>query len=482
MEIDPAYQQALDYLYGFVDYSLTRAFRNAPEHFDLGRMVDFLARLGNPHQKYACVHVAGTKGKGSTSAMIVSVLQAAGYRTGFYSSPHLLDYTERIRMDGQPITHERLVEMIDRIKPVVADVPGLTTFEITTALGLLYFAEEGADVGVLEVGLGGRLDATNVVNPLVSVITSISYDHTQVLGDTLALIAGEKGGIIKPGRPVVVAPQREEARRVLEHLAMERQAPLTQVGVDFLYAAGSHSTTSQTFLIWSSAEQMLATEFIETAGRENWQPLRITIPLLGYHQIENAATAYAALQVIGQNGLPVSEADILRGLAGVHWPGRFEYLRRKPPVIVDSAHNPDSALKLRQALDDYLPGQPIILVFGASEDKDIHGMMDELLPRVRRVIATESVHPRAIKADTLVELTHRHGKPAQAILPVEAALVKALELAGSEAAVVITGSIFIAAAAQEAWQQLGLAGMNGNGKEDNPAAGAAFSSTKRGSL
>jgi len=292
-----------------------------------------------------------------------------------------------------------------------------------------------------------------VVEPLVSVITSLSMDHMNVLGDTLAQIAFEKAGIIKPDRPVVLAPQKEEAQHVVERVAKERRSRLVQVGRDFLFAPISHNLDRQSLAVWSVEEQFLVDEYIETGGRNHWQPTRLTIPLLGYHQVENAATAYTALQVARQEGLSIPEAAIEQGFSKVNWPGRFEFLSRNPLLIVDSAHNRDSALKLRQAIDDYIPGVPVILLFGASEDKDIEGMFAELLPRVRRVIATRSVHPRAADANKLVELAHHYGKQAQALIPLEAALDVALEMAGSEAAVVAAGSLFIAAAVREAWQR-----------------------------
>ncbi len=448
-----AYQEALDYLYSFVDYSLTRSFRYAPEKFDLGRMHALLSLLGDPHRCCPVIHVAGTKGKGSTAALIASALQAAGLRTGFYSSPHLEDYGERIRVNGVNISHAELAALVEEIKPSVAKIERLTTFEITTAIGFLHFARQGCDAAVIEVGLGGRLDATNVVDPLVSVITSLSMDHMNVLGDTLAKIAYEKAGIIKPGRPIVLAPQREEARLVVEQIAQERKAPLSEVGKDYFYAPWSHSLDGQTFLVWQASEQALVDEFIESGGQAPWEPLRMRIPLLGYHQVQNAATAFTALQAAKQQGLPVSEAAIREGFQKVQWQGRFEVLQRNPILIVDSAHNQDSALKLRLTIDDYLPGRPVILLFGASEDKDIRGMFAELLPRVRRLVATQSVHPRAMDAYQLVSLAHTFGCPAQAILPVEAALAAAVDLAEREEAVVVAaGSLFIAAAVRAAWQ------------------------------
>ena len=235
-----AYQEALDYLYGFVDYSLTRNFRYTADKFDLGRMVELMQLLGDPQTQYPVIHVAGTKGKGSTAAFIASALQAAGLRVGFYTSPHLQDYCERIQVNRKDISHADFTDLVQTVKPTVARVEQLTTFEITTALGFLYFAQQKCDVAVIEVGLGGRLDATNVVDPLVSVITSLSMDHMNVLGDTLAKIAFEKAGIIKPDRPVVLAPQREEARQVVEQVAEERNAPVMRVGQDYLFSPWSH--------------------------------------------------------------------------------------------------------------------------------------------------------------------------------------------------------------------------------------------------
>ena len=454
MDVETAYQAALDYLYSFVDYSLTRNLRYSPETFDLKRMEALMERLGHPERQYPVIHVAGTKGKGSVSVMCASVLQVQGYRTGFYTSPHLQEYTERIQVDGQQITKEELVELVDEIKPHVASIEQLTTFEITTALAFLYFARRGANAAVIEVGLGGRLDATNVVIPLVSVITSLSMDHMNVLGDTLALIAGEKAGIIKQGRPVVLSPQKDEARLVVERIAVERGSRLVEVGRDIHYAPISHSLDGQSFMVWNAKDQALVDDYLESDQPSVWQPHLLTIPLLGYHQVENAATAYETLQIAREEGLQISEESILNGLANVHWPGRFEILQRRPTLLVDSAHNRDSALKLRLAIDDYLPGRPVVLLFGASEDKDIFGMFAELMPRVKQVIATQSIHPRAMDANKLVELAHQFGVRARAILPLDHALEKALAAAGDEAIVVATGSLFIAAAIREVWSKM----------------------------
>ena len=263
MQIEALYQQTLDYLYSFVDYSLTRSTRYSPEHFDLNRMVTFVEYLNDPQNAYPIIHVAGTKGKGSVSAMIAAALEAAGYKVGLYTSPHLQDYAERIQINGAPILHQELIQMIAELRPYLDQGTNLTTFEITTGLAFRYFEQQGVNAAVIEVGLGGRLDATNVVIPLVSVITSLSYDHTLFLGDTLAEIAGEKAGIIKRGVPVVLSPQKDEARFVVERIAAEREATLYLVGRDFLFAPVTHSLEGQTLLVWPSVEQEHLDEYIE---------------------------------------------------------------------------------------------------------------------------------------------------------------------------------------------------------------------------
>jgi dihydrofolate synthase/folylpolyglutamate synthase len=449
IETEQQYQEALDFLYSFIDYSLKRNFRNAAEKFDLDRMREFMHHLGDPQKDYKIIHVAGTKGKGSVASYCASVLSAGGYKTGLYTSPHMVEFTERIRIDGQDISKADLVTLVEIIKPITTKVPEITTFELTTALAFLYFSHQQADVAVFEVGLGGRLDATNIVDPVVSVITSISYDHVQILGNTLSEIAGEKGGIIKPNTPVVIAPQKEEARLKLEKIAEQRNAPLIQVGKDYLFAAESHNLDGQTFLVWTPDEQSMVDQYIESGGRDLWSPIRLRIPLLGFHQVENAATAYAALKTAEKYGLVIEQKAYKLGFSSVNWPGRLEILQKDPPIVIDSAHNRYSSLRLRQALDDYFPGLPVVMVFGASEDKDIEGMYQELMPRVRRVITTQSVHPRAIEAEELYTLAHRFGCSAEAVTPIEDALIKALEEVGEEAVLLITGSVFVAAAARE---------------------------------
>ncbi len=347
------YNQALDYLYSFVDYSLKHISELAKAEFNLDRMFALMEELGNPQKKYPIIHVAGTKGKGSVAALCASALKAAGYKTGLYTSPHLWDYVERIQISGEPISHQQLIELVEKIKPAVAKIPKLTTFEITTALGLLAFAENDVSAAVIEVGLGGRLDATNIVTPKVSVITSLSYDHMAVLGNTLAEIAGEKAGIIKEGIPVVFAPQVEEALEVLKRVAKEKNSPLILVGEDVKFERLTSSLDGQSLSIRDELRHLT---------------INLQLPLLGSHQIENAAIAYAALKT---SRIPISEEAIQQGFAQAKWPARFEVLHRTPPVVIDSAHNRDSARRLRETLDEYFPEVPVILIFCALEVKDI---------------------------------------------------------------------------------------------------------------
>jgi dihydrofolate synthase / folylpolyglutamate synthase len=435
MDIETRYNQTLDYLYSYIDYSLTKTSEMARAEFNLDRMHVLLEKLGNPHLAYPVIHVTGSKGKGSVCALCASALQAGGYKTGLYTSPHLLEFAERFQVNGQLISKVELADLVDEMKPAIESVPKLTTFEISTALGFLYFARQGCTAAVIEVGLGGRLDATNVVQPRVSVITTISYDHTAILGPTLALIAGEKAGIIKQNRPVVIGPQKPEAFAVIEKVAAERSSPLVAIERDLQITMLTNSLSGQTFQVSSPSIAQIT----------------LSIPLLGAHQVENATTAFAALQA---SGLELSYSAIQNGFYRVKWPARFDIVRQEPPVIFDSAHNQDSFARLRATLDEYFPGRPLYLIFGVSEDKMMSGMLKEIQPRVTKLIATQSEHPRALEAEKIVETASKAGIACEAATPVEAALVRALELAGETGVVLSAGSLFVSAAAMQAWQNL----------------------------
>ena len=439
MNIEIEYNKALDYLYSFVDYSLKHSSELAKAEFNLDRMFALMEELGNPQNAYPIIHVAGTKGKGSVSALCASALMAGGYKVGLYTSPHLLDYCERIQINGESISHEQMVALVDEIKPAVARIPKLTTFEITTALGFLAFAKQGCNAAVIEVGLGGRLDATNIVTPKVSVITSLSYDHTAVLGDTLVKIAGEKAGIIKHGVPVVSSPQKHEALDVLERVAKSKRCTFSLVGKDVKFEKISSSLDGQFLSITlSEAEQPRSIPFV------------VRIPLLGEHQIENAAVACAALK---SSGIELSDVSIQKGFSQVKWRARFEIARHDPPVIFDSAHNQDSFIKLRQTLDEYFPDKQVYLIFGASEDKNIPGMFAEMKPKIKKLIVTRADHPRALLPEQIIELANQAEVPSEAVKPVEAAFMRALELSANDGSIVLSaGSMFVTAEVMQAWQ------------------------------
>ncbi len=429
MDTETSYNQALDYLYSFVDYSLKHSSELAKADFNLDRMFALMELLGNPQNQYPIIHVTGTKGKGSVSALCAAGLQVAGYQVGLYTSPHLLDYVERIQVNGAPISHEQLVELVEEIKPYVAKIEKLTTFEITTALAFLAFAKYGVNAAVFEVGLGGRLDATNIVTPKVSVITSLSYDHTAVLGNTLTLIAGEKAGIIKQGVPVVSSPQKDEASTVLERVAKLKNAELTLVGRDVKFELLESSLEGQEFRIQNS-------EF--------------RIPLLGSHQVENAATAYSALKA---SGIPITDEQIQKGFSQVKWSARFEVVRRDPPVIFDSAHNQDSFAKLNETLETYFPDKKVYLIFGASEDKNIPGMFAELKSKIKKIIITRADHPRALEVEQIQQLANQAGAESEAVTPVKSALARALELSSKDGSIVLSaGSMFVTAEVISAWK------------------------------
>jgi dihydrofolate synthase/folylpolyglutamate synthase len=441
MDTETAYSHALDYLYSFVDYSLKHSSELAKADFNLDRMFALMDSLGNPQNRYPIIHVAGTKGKGSTSALCASALQAAGYTVGLYTSPHLEDYVERIQINGQPISHGQLVELVEEIKPHVAKIEKLTTFEITTALAFMAFAKYGVNAAVFEVGLGGRLDATNIVMPKVSVITSLSYDHTAVLGDTLTLIAGEKAGIIKEGVPVISSTQKEEARLVLERVAKSKNAELILIGRGVKFELIESSLDGQSMMIADGRQ---------TTDDGPWTVVKLQIPLLGKYQLENAATAYSALKT---SGIPITDEQIQKGFSQVKWRARFEVVRREPPVIFDSAHNQDSFSKLNESLQTYFPDKKVYLIFGASEDKNIPGMFAELKSRIQKIIITRADHPRALEVERIQQLADQAGVQWEAVVPVKSALARALELSEKDGSIVLSaGSMFVTAEVMSAWK------------------------------
>lgn len=450
------YHEALRYLYGLVDYEKRRIERYTPEEFRLERVVEFLALLGDPHTAYPKLHVAGTKGKGSVSAMLAAIGVAAGLKTGLYTSPHLHTYRERMQINGEPISRAEMAALLTELHPLIEAHPDLTIFEVTTALAFLYFARQNVDLAVIEVGLGGRLDATNVITPVVSIITSISLDHTYLLGDTLAAIAGEKAGIIKPGVPVIVAPQQPEAREVFEHIAAARNAPLTLVERAWVCEAREHSPHRQRL--------SLQRRDLPDALEGDYE-----LPLIGVFQRENASVAVAAAAVARDHGMAQFTAEAVRqGLAQTVWPGRMEVLHREPLLIVDCAHNAYSAQMLVQSLEEWFPGKRWVLIFGASGDKDLSGMLKALLPISEHVIVTRSYHPRAVTPYQLADLCADLGQGAEIAINPQRALEQACDRKQTDLGILVTGSVFMVADIRAVYAQTAALKLPQSDWDDEP--------------
>ena len=438
------YQQALDYIYSFVDQEKLLPDQYVPRRFDLTNMRELLSMLGDPHHGLQAVHVAGTKGKGSTCAMAASILEAAGYRVGLFTQPHLHTFRERIKVNERLVSEQEMIAILEKLKPYIEQLPDPSTFEIMTAMAFEYFAEQNVDWAVVETGLGGRLDTTNVIVPLVSVITSISYDHTYILGDTLEEIAGEKAGIIKEGRPVVCAPQRDAAEQVIVQVCRERNAPLVLVDRDWRWHVSAADIEGQSFTVRS---ELPHSDGLVSDGRsrEFW------IPFLGRYQVVNATTTIATIDQLCRQGIHVSLEQAAEGLRRARWPGRLEILSREPLLIMDGAHNVDSVQRLTNALREYLEFDDLIVIAGFSLDKDIPGMMCELTSQAKEVIVTQADHPRAGDPDTIVERTDTTETPLTILREPSAALRHALESANKKDLVCVTGSLHLVGDVRGAW-------------------------------
>lgn len=435
------YADALRYIYGFADYE-----RTAPRQREFQRLDDVLALLeavGNPHQRLRTIHVAGTKGKGSTAAMLAAVLLRAGNTVATYTSPHLNTHRERYRLDGIPVSEETFTETLRDLRPAVERVRAerrITTFEVAFALACTLFARAGVDWAVVEVGLGGRLDTTNVLTPVLSVITSISLDHTEILGDTIEEIAADKAGIVKPGVPVVIAPQRQEARRVIEDRARDRAAPALAV---------SDLASATRYRIVSPQRQEFTLRTRRTLHGESLDGCLVGMNLIGAHQVENALTAIVAATALDPVGARIKRDDLLGALESVHWPGRFEVVPAEPPVVLDGAHNPDSVRKLRETVERVFPARTARWVFGALRGHDEGAMLGEL--RGQNAVLCRSIHPRALPVAALERAAQEHGLGYGTAETVAGALATARE--GADL-VVVTGSLSVVGDAREA---LGLA-------------------------
>ncbi|MDB5084004.1 MAG: hypothetical protein JWN30_890 [Bacilli bacterium] len=409
----------------------------------LERMEAILTALGSPHQSLSFIHVAGTNGKGSTCAFLSSIFAAAGLKIGLYTSPFLETFHDRMRVGGRCVTDEQLDHYVQRLKPIVDKLSEIeamqpTEFELVTALGLLFFAEEQPDIVIWETGLGGRLDATNVVTPLVSVITNIGLDHQHILGASESLIAKEKAGIIKTGVPVV-SGATGEAIQVIQTDAAGKSADISVLGVDFTAEVTALSITEHRMRYDSST-----LHFGE-----------LDVGLLGAHQAQNAALAIRAAEVVARirPEFAVSSAGIRRGISSASWPGRFEVIADHPIVILDGAHNPDGVQALTSAIKTLLPGKHIRVVMGILQDKVIPDVINPIARLARQVIVTQPNTPRAAQSGKVEQILKELGVPSVSITPVSDAVLYALENSSEEEVVLVTGSLFTISEARAWWKR-----------------------------
>ena len=426
------YAETIDYLYGI---------RLFGQKLGLGTTQYLLRLMGDPQKSLRFIHIAGTNGKGSVAAMLHAVLSRAGYKTGLYTSPHLVSFCERFQISGQSIAESDVVRLVEQIKPRLESVAAHpefrapTFFEAVTAAGLQYFHEQKTDVVVWETGLGGRLDATNVVTPLASVITNIAFDHTQYLGETLPQIAMEKCGIIKPGVPVVTASVAEEVLRVIRATATAHGCPLTIIGQDVCATRLSEDEQGQRVEL--------------TGTRQDYGP--VTIPLLGAHQTINCATAIAALEA---SGLPVTPQQVSEGLSQTTWPGRFQIVNHNPTVVLDGAHNAAAADRLAATLRERCAGQKLTLIFGVLRDKNYDQMCQILAPLAERILCVPVNSERTCDPDQLARWCMATNPRLRITIARNLAEAYAQARSENAEAIVITGSLFLVG---EALDRLGFA-------------------------
>jgi dihydrofolate synthase/folylpolyglutamate synthase len=436
------YEEALDFWFRRVNYE-----RYAPQPGDLklDRMCELLRRIGDPQDRLRIVHVAGSKGKGSTSAMVAAIVQQAGYRCGLFTSPHLCGVEERVQINRIPIGAEDIVAGMEVIRKAVeglAEPLSPTFFEIATALAFLHFARQKVELAVMEVGLGGRFDSTNVCRPLVAMITSISFDHTDILGDRLASIAMEKAGIVKPGCVTISGATPLEAREVIEAIARERGAPLLQLNEDFRYQYEPGRV-----LTVPAAEdgfRLRKPKIVVTTRQRTWPVMELG--LLGDHQAANAALAVACVEQLRARGLAIGDEAVSSGLSGVEWPARLEVLRGQPLVVLDCAHNLASVQAMVDTVTTSFAASRRWLIFGGSSDKDLAGMLGLLGPHFGHVYLTRyRSSSRSVSPEDLARLLPADAKWDWTLCATpDDAWYAAQAAAGPNDLICVTGSVFLA--------------------------------------
>ncbi|HWK31289.1 MAG TPA: folylpolyglutamate synthase/dihydrofolate synthase family protein [Terriglobales bacterium] len=439
-------------------YSLGHELASPKQKFDLRNMEILAEAMGHPERRFPSVLIAGTNGKGSTSATLAAILEAAGYRTGLYTSPHLVKINERIQIDGEPISDPEFTEIYSRVIATgeqlvlagkLAQQPSF--FEMMTAMAFEYFASARVDIVVLEVGMGGRLDATNIVTPVVSVITDVSLDHQNYLGNTVGEIAREKAGIIKENGVLVTLPQHPQANDVIGQVATERNAR----GVSATRYVPNVSPGAVKFdalrpIAHQTGAFFRSRYFLEVMS----EAILIETPLIGRHQLRNVALAIATAEELNQHGFSITPQQVATGVAQTRWPGRFQFIARThahPDCILDVAHNPAGAWALRSAVSENFDGRPITLVFGAMRDKAIPEMLQILAPIVNELVLTHADTPRAANELDIKQMEPRLTADAYITQNVADALTQATRITPENGLVVITGSIYVVGAALAAW-------------------------------
>jgi dihydrofolate synthase/folylpolyglutamate synthase len=437
------YDEAVRYLLS-LGRELASPQQASATKFGLENIRALTAHLGHPERRYPSAHVAGTNGKGSTAAMLASILDSAGLRTGLYTSPHLARINERIRVAGREISDEDFAAAFARVRRAIEEMLASgalavhpTFFECVTAIAFDEFARVAVDFAVFEVGMGGRLDATNVIEPEVAVITQIAFDHENFLGNSIEQIAGEKAGIIKLGPWVVSAAENPEARAVIRARAKAQSARLIEIDESF-HVKQLNSPSAR-----EAASNSPNATRIEAIEKSTGRAIELTVPLAGRFQQRNAVTALAAARLLAERGFPITDAAIARGIANVHWPGRLEHIGTRPAVYLDGAHNPAGARELLAFWDAHFAGVPIHLVYGALRDKPVDEICGLLFPRAASVILTEPCQPRALSAAALAAMTGHLARSYEVVPDPAAAFERAIHRAAPEDAVFATGSLYL---------------------------------------
>ena len=417
MSAQSAYQKAVTKLYELQKFGIK---------LGLSSTANLLEGLGNPHHGLACAHLAGTNGKGSVGAMLESALILAGVKVGFYTSPHLERFTERFRIDGREISQAGVVKLCEKVWRVVDLREPPTYFEFVTAMAFEHFRDHGVELAIMETGLGGRLDATNICEPLVTVITNLSREHEDYLGKGLANIAFEKAGIIKPGVPLIHGVTQPTARKIVEDTALSKGAPVYRRGRECRFRRGAEGSFSLRGRLWSLAHQ--------------------TTNMVGRHQPVNACLALGAAEVLAEKGLPLGAGHLARGLNLVHWPGRLEQWPSEPgqpPLWLDGAHNPGAARALLASLEGMRGGRsPLVMVVGVMADKDVAKLLGLILPAADMVVYSRPVYARAAAPEVLAAAAPADAPPGEIEPDLKKAMERARALAGPQGVVLVTGSLF----------------------------------------